>query len=438
MNLEHGTLNAVDSRVEARNAVLAASAHVAFGYGMGLVGVLTVMPLLLRELGAGKVLIGVAWGIAAAGWFVLEVPAMFYLGGGPRGKRFLCLWSFCTVVPPYLAVGAAVYLLGAGRPTLCLVLVLLLITFRWLGEGASYPFWDDWLARLFSKRMRGRALGMIAAGIALGGAVAAPTAGLIERKVPFPLNYALLFVGSGILFGLMLTVLYRVREPAPPVLKDPLTPRDMLGLFGQSLREANYRRYLAGRILLTFGGGAVGFYALHFTSPDGGGLSDSTVITLGVCLTLSQAVGSYLLGHLGDRSGHKASIVVGAGAQVLSVAVAYLGQGLWAATVAFALLGVAFSASWSSHLNMLYETCPHDSRVAHLTVSNGVLSPFLVLVPLGTGLLMDAVGVRAVIGLTIIPAVLGVAWMIFAVREPRTVGLLKGAGLNHDSTTGTT
>ncbi len=49
----------------------------AFGYGIGLVGVLTVMPLLLKELGAGQVVIGVAWGTASAGWFLLEVPAMF-------------------------------------------------------------------------------------------------------------------------------------------------------------------------------------------------------------------------------------------------------------------------------------------------------------------------------------------------------------------------
>ncbi len=306
--------------------------------------------------------------------------------------------------------------------------MLLITVFRWLGEGASYPFWDDWLARLFSKRMRGRALGMIAAAIAAGGALAALTAGQVQHLVPFPLNYALLFAGAAVFFSVLLVVLMGIREPAPPPVQEQLTPRDMVGLFVQSLRESNYRRYLFGRILLTFGGGAAGFYAVHFSSAEGGGLSDSTVMTLGLCLAIPQAVGSYVLGHLGDRAGHKASIVIGAGAQVLSVVVAYLGQGLWAAIAAFVLLGVAFAASWSSHLNMLYETCPHDSRVAHLTVSNGVLSPFLVLVPLGTGWLMDAIGVRAVIGWSIIPAVLGAAWMLFVVREPRTVGVLRAEG----------
>jgi MFS family permease len=423
LNVERGTSNAVVERVEARNAVLAAAAHVGFGYGVGLVDALTVMPLLLKTLGAGKVLIGVAWGIASAGWFILQVPAMFRLGGRPRGKRFLCLWSFFTVVPPYLAMGAAVYLLGAGRPALCMVVLLLLIAFRWLAEGASYPFWDDWLARLFSRRMRGRAFGMIAAAMAVGATVAALTAGQVRLRVAFPLNYALLFGGAGVFFCVMLVALYQVREPALPAGLAHLSVRDLMGRFGQSLGEANYRSYLIGRILMTFGGGVAAFYAVHFSSPEGGGLADSTVITLGLCLTIPQAVGSYLLGHLGDRGGHKTSVVIGAVAQALSVLVAYLGHGLGAAVAAFMLLGVALSASWASHLNMLYETCPHDSRVAHLTASNMVLSPFLVMVPLGTGWLMDAIGVRAGMGLALIPCVLGTAWMLLVVREPRTLEL---------------
>jgi MFS family permease len=433
--MERGTSNAVGlgRSAESRNVTLAALAHVGFGFGMGLVDALTVMPLLLKGLGAGKVLIGVAWGLASAGWFLLQVPAMFGLGGRPRGKRFLCLWSFFTVVPPYLAIGAAVYLFGPGRPALCMALVMLLVAVRWLAEGASYPFWDDWLARLFGRHMRGRAFGMIAAAMALGGALAAVTAGQVRLRVAFPLNYALLFGGAAVFFSIMLVALYRVREPALPALQGHMSVPDLLGRFGQSLREPNYRSYLIGRILLTFGGGVAAFYAVHFSSPEGGGLSDSTVITLGLCLTAPQAVGSYVLGRMGDRAGHKRSVVIGAVAQVLSVLAAYLGHGLGAAIAAFVLLGVALSASWASHLNMLYETCPHDSRVAHLTVSNAVLSPFLVLVPLGTGWLMDAIGVRAGIGLALVPAVLGAAWMVFVVREPRTLELL-----HHYDTTSTT
>jgi hypothetical protein len=425
LNVEHGTLNAVDRRLEARNVVLCTAAHVGFGYGMGLVDALTVMPLLLSSLGAGQVLIGMAWGTASAGWFLLQAPGMFLLGGRPRMKRFLIRWSFFTVIPTYLAIAAAVYLLAAGRPALCMALVLVLIAVRWLGEGASYPFWDDWLARLFSTRMRGMAFGLIAAAMGIGGALAALTAGQVRLRVAYPLNYALLFVGAAGFFGVMLAGLYRVHEPAPPQGQGGLTGRDLASRFWLSLAEPNYRNYLIGRILLTFGGGVAAFYAVHFRSPEGGGLADGVIITLGICLAIPQAIGSYALGRLGDRTGHKASVVIGAGAQVLSLLVACLGHGLAAAIAAFVLLGVALSASWASHLNMLFETCPHDSRVAHLTVSNVVLSPFLVLVPVVTGWLMRMMGVQPVIGLALIPAALGAAWMLLVVREPRTLALTR-------------
>ena len=426
MNQEPETRNQepyVLRSAERANVVVCTGAHVGFGYSVGVVDMLTVLPLLLSRLGAGSVVLGVAWSVASAGWFLTQAPGIFLLGHRPRKKRFLTLWSFVTVVPPFLAVGLVVFLLGATRPALCMALVLVLIAARVLGEGTSYPFWDDWLASLFSKRLRGRAFGLIAAAVAVGAALAALTAGQVCRRLPFPANYALLYCASAGFFAVSLAAIYRAREPGPAPERDAFTVQGLMQRFGQSLREANFRNYLVGRILLSFGGGVVGFYAVHFSSPEGGGLAASTVITVGMCMTIPQAVASYVLGHLGDRAGHKTSIVIGAGAQVLSVLVAYLGRGLGPCILAFVLLGIVSSAGWVSHLNMLFETCPHESRVAHLALSNSVLSPFLVLVPAGTGWLMASVGMRAGMGLALIPAVLGTAWMLLVVREPRTLDL---------------
>ncbi len=56
-----------------------------------------------------------------------------------------------------------------------------------------------------------------------------------------------------------------------------------------------------------------------------------------------------------------------------------------------------------------------------------LLIPFLGLVPLGTGWLMEnAVGVRNGIALALVPSVVGILWLIFRVKEPRTLGVLAG------------
>jgi MFS family permease len=332
-------------------------------------------------------------------------------------------WSFCSAVPTYLAMGLAVHFLGPESPRLCCVLVLILFAIRVLGAGIVIPLWYDWQAILFSKGVRGRAIGMMAGASALGATLAATSAGALRSHLDFPLNYSLLFGISVAFFAVALTFFMAVREP--PEMTDTsavFRVRDLFIRFGQSLGDANFRNYLIGRILLTLGGGATAFYAVHFSSPDGGGLAESTVIGLGVFLFLPQAAGSYMLGRLGDRAGHRMGVILGAVAQAASLLLVYLGGGLWIGAACFALLGVAWGSGWVCHANMLFETCPHDSRVAHVTLSNLVLSPIVLLVPIATGWLVGSfVGLRNGIGLALVPTLLGVLWLIFVVKEPRTI-----------------
>jgi len=401
-----------------------------FGIGMGMVAAVTVLPLLLRYLGAGEVMLGISFGIATAGWGLAQ-PIGLLLFGNRRGtKSFLVPWSFVFAVPTYLAMGLAVLLLGPTRPRLCSVLVLALFGTRVLGAGLAIAFWYDWHATLFSQGIRGRAIGMMAAASALGVSGAAAVAGLVRQRMQFPVNYSLLFFAATLFFMLGLFSFASVNEPDEARAPTPqLKLRDLLVRFGQSLGDTNFRNYLIGRIILTMGGGAAGFYAVYFKSPEGGGLSESTVITLGMFLTLPQAVFSYLLGRVGDHTGHKLGITVGAVGQLGSLLVAYCFTGLWACICCFALLGVAWASSWVSNANMLFETCPHDSRVAHVTLSNMVLSPCVLMVPLATGWVMGmaSVGTRGGLGLAIIPTVLGVLWLVFVVKEPRSIEIARRA-----------
>jgi MFS family permease len=397
-----------------------------FGVGMGLVSAMTVLPLLLKQLGAGEVLLGLAFGITTAGWGLLQPVGMLVFGRRRRTKRFLVPWSFASAVPTYLAMGLVVYFLGPARPALCSLIIVACFTVRILGAGLATPLWYDWHAVLFSREIRGRAIGMMAGASALGATLAAAIAGVVRLKWGFPANYSALFLMGIFFFGIALSCFLWVREPRELDRPSPyLKAADLFRRFGHSLGETNFRNYLVGRVLLTLGGGAVGFYAVHFKSPQGGGLEESTVILLGTLLTLPQAASSYILGRLGDRAGHKLGVIVGALAQAASLLAAFYGAGAWACALSFSLLGVAWASNWVSHANMLFETCPHDSRVAHITVSNMVLSPFLILVPLATGWLMAlaSVGVRNGIGLTLIPAALGVAWMVFVVKEPRDMDI---------------
>jgi len=421
----------MDSRIrsdERSNAFRCVSGEGLFGVGMGLVAPLTVLPLLLQSLGASDFQLGLAGSIGLAGWVLLQPVGFLLFGRRRRTKRFLIPWSLCFSVPTYVAMAALVYFLGPEQPHLCAALLLLLFGIRVLGGGAAVPFWLEWQATIFRRAIRGRVIGMISAASGIGGALGFVIAGRAQDGLPFPVNYSLLFAGGVLFFLAALAVLFTVREPASfSAPYEPPRMRDLFRRFAHSLRERNFRSYLIGRILMTMGGGALAFYAVYFESPEGGGLSKGLVTTLGVFLTISHGVSSVVLGRWGDRAGHKAGVVVGALAQFGGIAVAFLGRGPIACAACFLLVGVAWAAGWVSHLNMLFETCPHDSRVAHITVSNLVLGPVLFLVPMATGWMMEHVANRTTgIGLTLIPTFLGLAWLALAVREPRDLEVAGG------------
>jgi len=147
-------LDAALNNVERRNARKCVAGEALFGTGMGFLSSVAVLPLLLKSLGAGEVLLGLLGSIFWAGWLVLQPLGLFLFGGKPRSKRFLVPWSLAFAVPSYLAVGVLVFLLGPTRPALCVTLVLVVLAVRILGGGMVMPFSWNWQAVIFRQAIR--------------------------------------------------------------------------------------------------------------------------------------------------------------------------------------------------------------------------------------------------------------------------------------------
>ncbi len=407
---------------ERANALKVTATDGLHGTGMGFVALLTVLPLLFSKLGAGKVEIGVLSAIGVAGFILGQPLGMLVLGRRRRTKHFFVRWVLFAWTGTHLAMGAVLYFLAPGAPPLCRYVLLALFAAITFGDGMLLPIWVDWQGALFSRQSRGRAMGMIAGAWAFGQGLGSLGAGAIQGSLPFPLDYSLLFLLAAVLFASSVNFTWRVREPESITRdRESFEVADLWGFLRQSLRQANFRSYMVARVLLGIGGGAALFYSVHFRSADGGGVGEGAVIKLGALLAFSQFGASNVLGRLGDRMGHKRAVALGSLAQAAAIAVAFVGSGWLACAACFAVLGVSWSSGWVSHNNMLFETCPHGHRVAHIALSNALLGPFVLVAHLGTGLLIARVGVRAGIGLTLIPTVLGILWLILAVREPRDI-----------------
>jgi len=410
--------------VERRNAKRFGLAEGMWGVGVGLTAPLTVLPLLFRQLDAGPVEIGFIYSLFTAGFLLTQPLGMLWLQHGAGKKRLLLLVGLLFSIPHSLLIGLLILHLAPARQVLTRLVLLVLFSIKVLGIGLIIPIWQDWFAGLFRREARGRATGMACTGSALGVSLAALFAAWMRHGFPFPANYALLFLCSAPLYGASLAIFSRIEEGVESGVRRPrLSALQLLGRFGHSLRDVNFRNYLIARILLTMGAGGTAFFAVHFASPAGGEVGDGAVIGLGGLLTLAQAGVAHRLGRMGDRAGHKAGVFLGATAQIAAIGTAILGRGPLACGLCFALSGVALAAGMVSHANMIYETCPHDCRVAHITLSNLVLSPFVLAVPLVTGCFVSGLGVRHALVLTLVPSMLGAVYLAVRVRNPREVVL---------------
>jgi hypothetical protein len=411
----------MDTR-ERANFALNAAGESLWGLGWFLAAPLTVMPLLVARLGGGELEVGLVQTLLAAGTLLPQALAPFLMSGGVGRKRFLLVYHLIVFTPLWLGIAVALRYVAPASPLAARVAVLALFGAFAFGMGLIGPPWTDFVAGLFAGERRGLAFGLSSAASAAGGVLAPVAAAWVVGAWQFPAGHAALFVVGTVLYLLSMACFVPVKEVARPWNNGRLRPREVFARFRLSLADRQFRRYLASRLLLTLGSGPAGFFAVHFCSKEGGAVPEETVVALASAVAAAQAVSAIVLGRIGDVSGHKAGAVAAGLAQAASLGFVFALRGPWACGAALALVGVCQAGGWVSHNNLLFETCPHDCRMAHITVSGIVLAPLTVLAPLATGRAVLAWGLAPVALACLVPTALGVLWLALGVRDPRVAG----------------
>jgi MFS family permease len=408
-------------RVDRKNALINAVGEGFWGFGGNLVAPLTVLALLITRLGGSKLEVGLLSTIGAAAILFPPLAASFVMQKAAGKRKFLILYHIYLLFPFWVLMGVIILFLAKNHPFASRILLPITYAIYMCAIGFMLPLWMDWIAGLFKKEIRGTAIGWASASAAIGGTVAAFVAGILSPILPYPWNYAALFFIGVVFFALSMVMYIFIEEPPGTVQAPLMPPKEIIGRFKQSLAQPNYRRYLVSRLLLTAGSGPIAFFAVHYKSAEGGGLSEQTVIALGSAIWISQALMSFGLGRLGDALGHRMGAALGALAQAVSLVIAIFVPGSFGLLVAFAMTGVGIAAGWVSHQNLLFETCPHDCRSAHITITNLVLGPLTTVVPLLTGKAVESFGTPITFGACLLPTVLGIIWLLVFVKEPRAL-----------------
>ena len=351
---------------------------VAFFAGLAFFEPTTVMPVLLKKLGAADWQVGLARLIQVLGFALPSLFASHFIQGRARHKDFLII-SCALGRIPVLTIPLALFWFAETRPDFALAWFLTVFALFWLMDGGSVVSWFDIIGKTIPERVRGRFFGALQSltGIAAmaSGAVVALILG--SRSFPYPSDFALLaglwFIGGAI----SLAALFYVREPAG-VTPAEEKPRFVAYIRGAlPLLRANPRvaRLMVARLMLEGGAMASPFYVLFARQDLRAPLETVGLYT--VALSVGKVASGPLWGWLSDHRGPVISFraVAAATAAVPALALLSTALGAWLLVVAFSLLGAVQDGLWMTGSTVILESVDERDRLLVIGVSSLFQSP---------------------------------------------------------------
>ena len=392
-----------------------------FSLGLSISSSYTILPIFVAHLTQSNVAVALIPAIRALGLYgpqLLVAPLVERLR---HALPFILLVTILERVP-YLALAFGAIALAGRNAGALLALFFAMIFLALFAGGITYPAWLDMIARSIPRTWLGRFMGFWwGAGNVMGiGGAAIATA--LLASVTWPLNFALCFAMTFAAMVISFVLLALGREPARSTHNSPAArpsmperAREIVGLVRQ---DGALRRLLIANALVgmaTMAGALYAVSALHR-----GGLSDPEVGAESTLLFVAMTAGSFVWGAIGDRFGHRATLLWGTVCAGIAGLVALVAHGFLAYGVVFLALGLSISGVLLAGFTLITEFGPEERRPTYVALASVAYAPFVIGAPILGGFLANAWGYPPVFVLTALAAAAAALMLRFWVPDPRT------------------
>ena len=380
----------------------------------------TVLPSFIATLTGSTIVIGLIVVAQEVGSVLPQMLTAYHVEDRPYEKPIL-MWIITMrwVSWGLLAVVTAMFALD--HPDLIIVLLVGLFAAFSLAGGVGSVVYADVFAKAIPTERRGRFIGwkqLIGYTLAIGAGWVVAWILSDPVRIPYPLNYALIFVLASVFLLIAFVGITIVREP-------PSTHERQTESLAASVRRAahltsvnkNFRRLLMARGLTSVLLLSAPFFVL-FALNDVGVNQAAVGLYLAAQMT-GAALSNLLWGWLGDRFGNRAVIigtsVAGLGAPL--AALAALVAGPIPLYVTFFLVGATMSGLRLGYANIILEMAPDHLRATCVALLGTLLAP-LALLPLVIGVVVTWIPLGVVLVVDAI-AMFGAVVISFLLRDPR-------------------
>lgn len=375
-----------------RNTAYLAGAEAFWGLGMNLLSMGTVLPVFLQERGASNALIACLPAMSALGAGLAQAFSGFVGGNRPRLKPMV-MWLHVTASAPLLLAGF--FLLWGRLPAVPVVLLFWALFYAFI--GLLFPLWMDYMARILDPARRGRALGIVFLTQTLAGVLGVILAAALLKGGTSDLRYAVLFfAGGAAIAGGSFFFLGTREEPGGDSWERPTMRGHLLDLAGLWHRLPWLPAYMATRWLVR---GTypllIHFYAVYAVTRKGVGPAEAALY--GTAALACQAAMGLLAGALGDRLGHRTSVLVGQGILIGACVLAVLPVPAWGFFLVAGLTGAFLATEYTNQSAWLMDLATPAERQSVLALVGFLLTPVSVVMPLLGGWIMDSTGFRPVV-----------------------------------------
>lgn len=407
------------------NMTVMSAGEMSWGMYMALIAPSTVLTVLLRAFGAGSN-VGIISAIEGGAVLVPQLLGAYLFHGLLPRKKLLMPWHLLATIPFLLLSAIAIYW-SLSLPYLW-VRVILLVSFATIQAMLAIivPLWTDWMGHLFETQRRGNILGILLAFSAIIAVAGSWLAGYLIDIDPRPIGYVRHFLLAALCVVISMAAYYQVREPKELVEASRAAKgearaprRELLQHMDASIRNRNTQAFIVGRILTVCGFSILPFIAVHYTTAAGGSLDSGFVVKCGAAQAVAAAFSTLVLGRVGDRRGHRLGLIVGAFVQLMTLGILLFSSGTLSCIFTYMGIGAAVGSTSLAHVNLLLETCPHENRVAHVTVGNISLGAAAIAAPLLSNVVVQAWGTSALFAGCAAFSLAGVIWLIWRMEEPR-------------------
>ena len=395
-----------------------------FGVAIGFASFGTILPLFVATMTDSATLIGLVPAIHSAGWLLPQLFTANHTARLRHYKRTVLLASIHERIP-FLGFAIVALLLPAIGLQTGLILTFLFLIWQGLGGGFTANGWTSMISKIIPPDSRGTFFGTQAAVANLFISGAAVGAGYLLDSFDSPLDFTICFLVASVFFTFSWFALALTREPVDHEKVIEEKPPPFWHGAGRILRrDSNFNWFLVARALSQFATMGFVFYIVYALRRFN--MNEVTAGYLTAALTISQTIANAGMGWLGDRVGHRAMLIIGAGAATLSSFLAWVAPSLAWFFPIFILSGFANVSIWTNGMTMTVDFSGENERPFYIGLAQTLTAPATIIAPLIGGWIADTQGFVLTFALSTILSIVMMAILFFLVKEPRKTTYARG------------